>query len=109
MTKSDPSRTARGICCQKCGCRHFQTTNTEPLRDGNRIVRARTDEIVDALIGARLGPEQFLAMLTGCIARDRSVTTATSFDRTRRISTPDATLFLEQTNGAWRIVAGELK
>jgi hypothetical protein len=76
------------------------------LREDNRVVRGRTDEIVDALIGARLGPEQFLAMLTGCVARDRSVATATAFDRTRRISTPDATLFLEQTNGAWRIVAG---
>jgi hypothetical protein len=76
------------------------------LRDGNRVVRARADEIVDALIGARLGPEQFLAMLSGCVARDRSIATATSYDGTRRITTPDATLFLEPTNGAWRIIAG---
>jgi len=24
----------RGISCPKCGCRHFFTTHTEPLRDG---------------------------------------------------------------------------
>jgi DNA-directed RNA polymerase subunit RPC12/RpoP len=24
----------RGISCPMCGCRHFYTTHTEPLRDG---------------------------------------------------------------------------
>lgn len=76
------------------------------LREDNRVVRARADEIVDALVGARLGPEQFLAMLTGCLARDRSITAATAHEATRRITTPDATLFLQHMNGAWRIVAG---
>jgi len=30
----------RGICCPACGCRHFYTTHTEPLRDG-RIRRRK--------------------------------------------------------------------
>jgi transcriptional regulator NrdR family protein len=30
----------RGIRCPQCGCRHFYTTNTEPLRDG-RIRRRK--------------------------------------------------------------------
>jgi transcriptional regulator NrdR family protein len=30
----------RGIACPQCGCRHFYTTNTEPLRDG-RIRRRK--------------------------------------------------------------------
>lgn len=30
----------RGISCPKCGCRHFFTTHTEPLRDG-RIRRRK--------------------------------------------------------------------
>lgn len=34
-------RSERGICCPKCGCRHFDTTHTEPLRDG-RIRRRKT-------------------------------------------------------------------
>jgi transcriptional regulator NrdR family protein len=33
--------TPRGIECPRCGCRHFLTTNTEPLRDG-RIRRRKT-------------------------------------------------------------------
>lgn len=31
----------RGIPCPRCGCRHFYTTHTEPLRDG-RIRRRKT-------------------------------------------------------------------
>ena len=27
-------RAELGICCPQCGCRHFYTTHTEPLRDG---------------------------------------------------------------------------
>ena len=34
-------RSECGICCPKCGCRHFFTTHTEPLRDG-RIRRRKT-------------------------------------------------------------------
>ena len=30
----------RGVECPKCGCRHFFTTHTEPLRDG-RIRRRK--------------------------------------------------------------------
>ena len=40
MTKTKPSRDQLGICCPACGCRHFQTTHTEPLRDG-RIRRRK--------------------------------------------------------------------
>jgi transcriptional regulator NrdR family protein len=36
--KQDPPD--RGIVCPQCGCRHFYTTNTEPLRDG-RIRRRK--------------------------------------------------------------------
>ncbi len=38
-----PSKTGaplRGIECPQCGCRHFYTTHTEPLRDG-RIRRRK--------------------------------------------------------------------
>lgn len=33
-------RSQLGIECPRCGCRHFYTTNTEPLRDG-RIRRRK--------------------------------------------------------------------
>ena len=31
---------AKGLICRGCGCRHFLTTHTEPLKDG-RIRRRR--------------------------------------------------------------------
>jgi transcriptional regulator NrdR family protein len=30
----------KGLICRDCGCRHFYTTHTEPLKDG-RIRRRR--------------------------------------------------------------------
>ena len=38
MKKNSSSR--RGIECPACGCRHFFTTHTEPMRDG-RIRRRK--------------------------------------------------------------------
>lgn len=35
------STEGKGLCCPQCGCRHFDTTHTEPLRDG-RIRRRKT-------------------------------------------------------------------
>lgn len=40
MKRATPVRSEYGITCAKCGCRHFYTTNTEPLRDG-RIRRRK--------------------------------------------------------------------
>jgi transcriptional regulator NrdR family protein len=40
MKRDQPPQTPRGIECPKCGCRHFYTTHTEPLRDG-RIRRRK--------------------------------------------------------------------
>jgi len=34
MNKPGEKADDRGICCPRCGCRHFHTTHTEPLRDG---------------------------------------------------------------------------
>ena len=35
-----PIKRELGIACTRCGCRHFKTSNTEPLRDG-RIRRRK--------------------------------------------------------------------
>jgi len=34
MKQGRGSSDKRGISCPRCGCRHFHTTHTEPLRDG---------------------------------------------------------------------------
>lgn len=40
MKERQKTKDDRGITCPQCGCRHFYTTNTEPLRDG-RIRRRK--------------------------------------------------------------------
>jgi transcriptional regulator NrdR family protein len=40
MNHARVSRDQLGIACPTCGCRHFDTTHTEPLRDG-RIRRRK--------------------------------------------------------------------
>jgi transcriptional regulator NrdR family protein len=40
MSAARAKREDLGIQCPRCGCRHFHTTNTEPLRDG-RIRRRK--------------------------------------------------------------------
>jgi transcriptional regulator NrdR family protein len=40
MNGTRPARDELGIRCPRCGCRHFYTTHTEPLRDG-RIRRRK--------------------------------------------------------------------
>jgi transcriptional regulator NrdR family protein len=40
MNQAGSQQTNRGIECPRCGCRHFYTTHTEPLRDG-RIRRRK--------------------------------------------------------------------
>lgn len=40
MNGTPPKQPDRGIECPRCGCRHFFTTHTEPLRDG-RIRRRK--------------------------------------------------------------------
>ncbi len=39
--KEKQKETEIGIRCPQCGCRHFYTTNTEPLRDG-RVRRRKS-------------------------------------------------------------------
>ncbi|QDU76908.1 hypothetical protein Pan97_39650 [Bremerella volcania] len=40
MNQAGSQQPNRGIECPRCGCRHFYTTHTEPLRDG-RIRRRK--------------------------------------------------------------------
>lgn len=40
MTTARSCQPQSGIACPRCGCRHFFTTHTEPLRDG-RIRRRK--------------------------------------------------------------------
>ena len=76
------------------------------LPSENRVVRGRADEIVDALVGLRLGPERLLAILGGCITRNEDVRQGERYGKVLRVETPDAVVYLEPTDGPWVVRAG---
>jgi hypothetical protein len=79
------------------------------LRQDNSIVKGRADEIVDAFIGVRLGPERLLAVVTGCHTTDVSSARPQSAVRhDNRIAVPvsDGTVFLQKKDGPWRTSEG---
>jgi hypothetical protein len=78
------------------------------LREENRIVTARAEEIVDAFIGVRLGPERLLAVLTGCLSARPSepIRSGARHDKMLDLDLADGRAFLERQDGRWRVVAG---
>ena len=76
------------------------------LRDGNRVVTARPDDILDALIGVKLTPGRLLAILAGCVSRSPSFEAASGHGRYIQVTTSDATVFLERQAESWRARAG---
>ncbi len=78
------------------------------LHDDNRVVRAPAAEIVDALIGAAIGPEEWLAVLTGCVTRSHDMTGAARLGRLLRIDTRDGPVYLTRVGAVWRVRGGEV-
>src|SRR5579871_6754865 len=72
------------------------------LADGNRVVRAPAAEIVEALVGAPLGPERLLAVLTGCVSRQPALSRAERVGDFVHVWTGDGEVYLEKNGGAWR-------
>ena len=77
------------------------------LRREQRVVTAAPGEILDAIIGVSLSPDQLLAALTGCGTRSTTVTQATRHDSLLSIETADARVFLEPKASVWRTKAAE--
>jgi hypothetical protein len=67
------------------------------LRDDNTITTAPLPDIVHALVDVKLGGEDFLAFLTGCPLRNRSVTDARRYGSLLSIRTADGRAFLDVT------------
>jgi hypothetical protein len=79
------------------------------LRQDNRIVKGRADEIVDAFIGVRLGPERLLAVVTGCHTTDVSSArpqSAVRYDKRIAVPVSDGTVYLQKKDGRWRTSEG---
>jgi hypothetical protein len=78
------------------------------LTDGNKLVAGRADEIVDAIVGIKLGPERLLALLTGCVSRSPALVGAERFGKLIAVTTGDGRVFVEPRDGRWQVVAGEV-
>lgn len=77
------------------------------LHDDRRVVTAPAEQLVEALVGVPLGPRRLLALLTGCVSTDLQPAAAELVDGMARIRTSDATVYLSQAEGAWRLRGGE--
>jgi hypothetical protein len=75
-------------------------------RDERVLIGARPEEIVEALAGVPLGAADLRAVLTGCGLAPVPPGEARLFDRGwASIDQGDATLFLRQLAGRWRVAA----
>jgi hypothetical protein len=77
------------------------------LRREERVVTAAPAEIMDAIIGVSLTPDQLLAALTGCGTRSAGVSQATRHGNLLAIDTADARVYLESRASMWRTRAAE--
>ena len=77
------------------------------LRHDRKVVKAPAGDIVEAILGLSVPPDRLFALLTGCVTRSFDVTAATSYGQRMAVQTPDARVYLEQTQTGWQTLAGE--
>jgi hypothetical protein len=73
----------------------------------NRVVVGPADRILDAIVGLELDAGRLLALLSGCVASDRTLEGAVRLGQVVRVTTPDAVVYLEQDEERWLPRAGE--
>jgi hypothetical protein len=70
-----------------------------------RVLHARAEEIVEALVGLKLGPRQLLALLAGCVDQTEQIALPQRFGDLVAVSTPAGRVFLRQGVTGWRVAA----
>jgi len=70
-----------------------------------RVLNARADEIVEALVGLKLGPKQLLALLAGCVDQSEQISSPQRFGDLIAVTMPAGRVFLRQASTGWRIAA----
>jgi hypothetical protein len=78
------------------------------LHDDRRVVRAPAAAIVEQLIGTAIGPEEWLAFVTGCVTRSHQIKDAARVGKYLRITTAEGRVYLQQQGGVWRVHGGEV-
>ncbi len=77
-------------------------------RERRVVADAPPEEILDALVGIRLGPDDLRALLAGCVRAASDATGARAYGPDWLAVDPAAggTIYLRRAGNAWRIVAG---
>lgn len=76
------------------------------LYDGHRLATGRPEDLTDALMGVKLGPGRWLALLTGCVATPPDFISGARYGPGLAVTTPSGRVFLTLANGVWRNVHG---
>jgi hypothetical protein len=78
------------------------------LRDRRILQEAPPDEILDALVGVRLGPDDLRAVLSGCVKPSLDAASGREYGPDWRsvVLASGGTVYLQRQSGSWRIVAG---
>jgi hypothetical protein len=71
-------------------------------REDNKVAIARAEELVDALVGLKLGADALLPILTGCVTRDESESPGERHGDLLAVSTPTSRVFLQRERSGWR-------
>jgi hypothetical protein len=77
-------------------------------REDNRVAIARAEELVDALVGLKLGADALLPILTGCVTRGAAVTSGVRYGDLLAVSTDNGRVFLRQEPAGWRARYGDV-
>ena len=75
------------------------------LRDQNRVVTARPNEILEALIGVPVEPQRLLAIVTGCVTMTESIDRAVRHNDVLEVVTSDASVYLTAAGTGWHVRA----
>jgi len=71
------------------------------LRRDNRLVTAPAGEIVEVLLGVRLEPAEWLALMTGCVTPTPAFRSAQRIGTSLEVQIDGGRVFLESRDGEW--------
>lgn len=73
------------------------------LEDGHRFAKGTPEELTGALIGVRLGPARWLALITGCVATPPDFVSGVRYGKDLAVTTASARLFVSMLDGGWHV------
>jgi hypothetical protein len=76
------------------------------INEGHRYAKGPPEELTEALVGVKLGPSRWLALVTGCVATSPDFVSGVRYDKDLAVMTPTGRVFLSMMDGAWHAHRG---